>query len=238
MTHIVAGYPSLEESKQIGLAMLKSGVSFLEIQIPFSDPVADGKTIAKANQVALENGTKLRDCFDLAAQFVSSFDTPVLFMTYYNVIFKYGVKEFMSECKGIGIYGLIVPDIPYDSPDGELFLEQARANNIHMIFVVSPITPEYRLKQIGEKTSGIVYCVSKFGLTGTGGFEVDGLGQYLDVVRKYIKVPLALGFGIRSMEDVKKANQVADVAVIGSALIKKYEADGLSGVEEFLGYFF
>jgi tryptophan synthase alpha subunit len=222
MTHIVAGYPSLEESKQIGLTMLKFGVNFLEIQIPFSDPVADGKTIAKANQIALENGTKLKDCFDLAAEFVVSSDNPILFMTYYNVIYKYGVEEFMVKCKELGIYGLIVPDIPYDSSDGELFLEQASMNNIHVIFVISPITPEDRLKQIGERASGFVYCVSKFGLTGTGGFEVDSLQDYLDNVRKYIEVPLALGFGIQSIEDVKKVNQVVDMAVIGSELIKKY----------------
>ena len=234
MTHIVAGYPSVDDSKELALSMAEAGVSFIEIQIPFSDPIADGATIARANKESLMYGTKVKDCFELAEGVVNETDIPILFMTYFNIVYKYGLVEFLEKCKEIGVYGLIVPDIPYDTPDGKLYIEECERLGLHPVHVVSPMTTNERLAEIGKVASGLVYCVSKFGLTGSDGFGSGDLEGYMNRVRKYVKTPLALGFGISNKEDVDKACSVADVAVIGSAVIKILELEGLQKVEEFL----
>lgn len=219
MTHIVAGYPSLRASEEVASEMLKSGVAFLEIQIPFSDPVADGPTIMRANQKALENGVTPDDCFEMMQRLSKKARTPLLFMSYYNILFRYGLEKFCRRAKEAGCYGLIIPDIPIDEEPYDHYLKTCKKFGLHAIQVISPITPEQRLKKIGEAASGFVYCVSRTGTTGTSQQLDPKLGKYLKRARKYIPVPLALGFGISTKADVKAALQHADMAVIGSAII-------------------
>lgn len=219
MTHIVAGYPTLKESEKIAEVMLETGVSYLEIQIPFSDPVADGPTIMRANQVALENGTTPEDCFKMMERLKKKSKTPILFMTYYNIAFHYGVERFCIRAKSIGCYGLIIPDMPVDEESYDHYLKMCKKHKLHAIQIISPITPDTRLKKIGKVASGFVYCVSRTGTTGESRDLNKNLETYLKRVRKYIRVPIALGFGISNVEHVHTALRSADIAVIGSAVI-------------------
>jgi tryptophan synthase alpha subunit len=219
MTHIVAGYPTLKESEKIAVTMLESGVAFLEIQIPFSDPVADGPTIMHANQKALDQGVTPNDCLQMMSRLTKKTKTPLLFMTYYNIVFRYGLEKFCKDAKAAGCYGLIIPDISIDEESHEHYLKLSKKYGLHPIQVISPITPIERLKKIGKVASGFVYCVSRTGTTGVSKKLDAKLGEYLQRVRKYIDVPIALGFGISKKSHVKAALQQADIAVIGSAII-------------------
>lgn len=234
MTHIVAGYPTLKESEEIAAVMLESGVSFLEIQIPFSDPVADGPVIMKANQKALENGVTPEDCFELMAKLQKKTKTPLLFMSYYNILFRYGLEKFCKRAKSVGCYGFIVPDAPIDEEPYEHYMETCKKYGIHPIQVLSPITPDERLKKIGKIASGFVYCVARTGTTGSLDGLPTELSAYLQRVRKFIKTPIALGFGISTPQDVLSALNVADIAVVGSALVRTYEESSINGIKTFL----
>jgi len=236
MNHIVAGFPSLEECEELAVMMAEEGASYIEIQIPFSDPIADGPTIMQANQQSLDQGTTVEDCFQLMARIKDRCpDTPLLFMSYFNIPFRYGLEKFCQRAKELGCYGLIIPDIPVDEEPQEHYLELCGKYDLHAVQVVSPITPERRLKKIGEAASGMVYCVSH---TGTTGMQKDlslDLSSYLKRVRQQVSVPLALGFGISSPEMVKQALEQADIAVIGSAVLKKLqEVEELEEMRPFL----
>jgi len=222
MTHIVAGYPNIEESKKIALSLVEGGSSFLEIQIPFTDPIADGKVIQKANIEALKNNITPDDCFKLMSDIKKETSIPVLFMTYFNIPFRYGLEKFCKKAKRFGCYGLIIPDIPIDEEDSEHYIEICQENGLHAIQVISPITPARRLKKIAFVASGFVYCVSHTGLTGEDQTFSEGITDYLNKVRKYIKVPLALGFGISTKDHVLIAASKADIVVIGSKILNVY----------------
>jgi len=224
MTHIVAGYPTLKESELIAQTMIDTGVSFLEIQIPFSDPVADGPTIMAANQQALDNGTTPEDCFKLMQRLSKKTNIPLLFMSYYNILFRYGLDKFCKRAKLVGCYGLIVPDIPIDEEEYDHYLETCKKYGLHAIQVISPITPERRLKKIGQVASGFVYCVSRTGTTGISSKLNPKLNSYLKRVKKYVSVPIALGFGISNAKQVQAACEQADIAVVGTRIINLYNA--------------
>ncbi|MGE3278257.1 MAG: tryptophan synthase subunit alpha [Candidatus Altimarinota bacterium] len=234
MTHIVAGYPTLRESEDIALMMLESGVQFLEIQIPFSDPVADGPVIMKANQIALDNGTTPDMCFELMQRLKKKSDIPLLFMTYYNILFRYGLEEFCRRAKEVGCYGFIVPDIPIDEEPYDHYLETCKRYGLHAIQVISPITPDERLKKIGKVASGFVYCISMLGTTGSLDGLPPELSDYIGRVRKYVTTKLALGFGISSKMDVENALKDADIAVMGSVFIRTYEKGGKNSLQQLL----
>lgn len=219
MTHIVGGYPTMQESEKIAQTMLQNGVDFLEIQIPFSDPIADGTTIAKANQVALEKNITPDDCIALLKRLKKTTTVPLLLMTYYNIPFRYDLAKFCKNAKKAGCYGLIIPDIPIDEENQEHYIKTCTKEGLHPIQVISPLTPERRLKKIGQVASGFVYCVARLGTTGGNSSTLHNLTNYIKKVRKYIKTPLALGFGISTQNDVRTAHKQVEIAVIGSKII-------------------
>lgn len=219
MTHVVAGYPSMDQCEKIVLAMAESGVSLIEIQIPFSDPIADGPTIMKANEIALSNGVTPNDCFRLIKRLKKKINIPILIMTYFNIPFRYGLDKFCKKAKEAEVYGLIIPDMPIDEEKSENYLSICKKYNLHAIQIISPITPKKRLKKISEHSTGFIYCVSTLGTTGERSKLNPKLSSYIENVRKYTKLPLALGFGISNKEQVVAALKHADIAVIGSKII-------------------
>src|SRR3989338_10791682 len=236
MTHLVAGYPTLEDSYELGLAMAEAGADFIEIQIPFSDPIADGPVIAEANRIALQNGTTPRDAFKLMRRLREKIATPLLFMSYYNIPFHYGLERFCQEAKASGAYGLILPDIPFDEAD-DAYTEICHRNGLHPIPVVSPLTPDERLASILPMASGFVYCVSRFGVTGSSnGFSqnFDEMKTYLQRVKKHTALPLALGFGISSKAPLQELANNADIFVIGSHMMKLCDQEGIEAVKTFI----
>ena len=215
----------MEKCEKRAIEFARAGVSFVEIQIPFSDPVADGPVIMKACEKSLENGTRVRDCFKLMKRLSEKFKkegfkTELLFMTYFNIAYKYGVEKFCKDSASAGVYGLIIPDIPIDEESHEGYLKECKANGLNPIQVISPITPEERLKKIGKVAKGFVYCVSRYGTTGAKSDLNPKLKTYLGKVRKYVELPLAVGFGISSRAQINAVHKHAEIAVIGSALIE------------------
>lgn len=219
MTHVVVGYPSLKETEDLVLLMDKVGVDFIELQIPFSDPLADGPTIMKASEASLKNGTKVADAFSLAKNLSGKIRTPLLFMAYFNIVFAYGIERFCKDCKQAGIRGLIVPDFPLDEEPTEHFNECLKKYGLLDIKVLSPASTEERIKMNAEVGTGFVYCTARQGITGTQkGFDSNVI-KYLKTVRKYFKIPIALGFGISKREHIGQMAGLADIAVVGSAIL-------------------
>jgi len=237
MTHVVAGYPTIDACEKIVVAMAEAGAAFIEVQFPFSDPIADGPTIMSANEQALLNGMTTEKCFQLVGRVQKKVVTPILIMTYFNIAFRYGLEKFCKRAKECGVYGLIIPDIPMDEEPYEHYIDFCKQYGLHPIQVISPITPVKRLKRIAQVASGFVYCVSTFGTTGARRTTNPHLRSYLHTVRKYITLPLALGFGISSREQVVAALGYADIAVVGSKIIDIIDSskgDAVVAVKKFL----
>ncbi|MCL4128951.1 UNVERIFIED_CONTAM: hypothetical protein GTU68_051874 [Idotea baltica] len=221
MTHVVLGYPSLEESMDIVREMAKAGASIIELQIPFSDPMADGPTIMRANESALEKGCKVADCMSAMKTLAAELETPLLFMSYFNILFSYGVEKFCKDAAEAGAAGMIVPDVPIEE-NQEGYWTHAKANGLAAIPLVSPITSDTRLQQIANVANdSFVYCVSMTGTTGAAEAVPAELKEYLGRVKKTFSCPVAVGFGINSVEQVRALAGIADLAIVGSAMIKK-----------------
>ncbi|MBI5122548.1 tryptophan synthase subunit alpha [Candidatus Roizmanbacteria bacterium] len=219
MAHVVIGYPSMIETVSIVKTMAESGVDIVELQIPFSDPLADGPTIMKACERSLANGTKVKDAFTIMKTLSSQVSIPLLFMAYFNTVFVYGVEKFCRDAKAAGAAGLIVPDMPLDEESEERFYFYCKKYNLYTIQVLSPASTENRLQKNAVVANGFVYCTARQGTTGAKDQLDPKLGSYLQKMRKYFSVPIAVGFGIFKKEHLKILESNADIAVIGSAVI-------------------
>lgn len=232
MTHIVLGYPSFEDSFRIIEAMVNAGVDLMELQIPFSEPVADGPVILQANQKSLANGATVQRCFELAERVAVSFDIPFLFMSYYNILFKYGIGQFTEKMKEIGLYGAIVPDLPPE--EGAEYLEAMQKQHLAPIFIFSPTTSDERLKYLASCGNGFIYCVARKGVTGKHTNFSEDLNSYLARCRNATRLPLALGFGVKEKKDIDFLKGKVDIAVIGSETIRLIDKHGAEVVGEFI----
>jgi len=219
MTHVVLGYPTLEDTVKIVKAMARQGVDFIELQIPFSDPLADGPTIMRACEQSLKNGTKVTDAFEIMKSLSSEVNTPLLFMAYYNTVFKYGTEKFCHDAEAAGISGLIVPDMSIDEEQEEHFFACCRRYHLANIQVVSPISSNERLKKNAQLATGFVYCASRLGITGVKDELDPHLLSFLTKARSIFSVPLAVGFGISKREHLQALLSHADIAIVGSAII-------------------
>jgi len=231
MAHVVVGYPSLEESLELVRAIVSAGVDLMELQIPFSEPIADGPVILKANQTALAAGVKVDDCFEFAHRVTRAFDIKFLFMTYYNIVFKRGEERFFAEAKDAGIEGTIVPDIPPE--EGETYVRAAASHNIDPIFILSPTTTPDRLAYLGGFGRGFFYCVARKGITGAETTFSSELDEFLARCRKVTELPLALGFGVSQKKDVDFLKGKVEIAVVGSQALRILNDRGVEAVGEF-----
>ncbi len=232
MTHIVLGYPSFEASLKIIETMVEAGVDLIELQIPFSEPTADGPVIAHANQKAMEDGVTVEGCLNLAGLAVRTFDIPFLIMSYYNIPFKYGLKRFVSALSDGGLQGAIIPDIPPE--EGREYLAAMQRRDLAPILIYSPTTSVERMRYIASFAAGFIYCVARKGVTGEETNFSDDLEAYLNKCRQGTDLPLALGFGIKKRSDIDFLKGKADIAVIGSQTIRVMEEDGIEAVGDFI----
>jgi tryptophan synthase alpha chain len=232
MTHIVLGYPSFETSFEVIETMVAAGVDLMELQIPFSEPTADGPVIAHANQSALEDGVSVKDCLEFACRVAGRFDIPFLAMTYFNIPFKFGLKRFVKAMSENGLQGAIIPDIPPE--EGRGYLETMRQHDLAPILIYSPTTSLERMRYIDSCAAGFIYCVARKGVTGQNTNFSDELAAYLDKCRQATDLPLALGFGLEEKADVDFLKGKADIAVIGSQTIRVMETDGIGAVGDFI----
>lgn len=231
MTHLVIGYPSLEITESL-VKTMENGADFIELQIPFSDPIADGPTIMKACEKSLENGTKVKDAFIIMKTLSSQVSIPLLFMAYYNTVFKFGTEKFCEAAKAAGASGLIVPDIPIDEEPYEHFIASCRKFNLHNIQVVSPASTEDRLKKNAKVASGFVYCTAHQGITGVKNQLDPEIISYLNKVRTFFSIPIAVGFGISKRKHLEQLAPFADIAVVGSTIIEVINKSDSNNLEK------
>ncbi len=213
-----AGFPTLESSKRIIRALIDAGADLVEVGVPFSDPIADGVSVQGTGQIALQNGTRLKDCVDLVRQLrTEGITAPLLLMGYYNPILKYGVERFVADCAAAGVDGFIVPDLPIE--ESAALREACVAHNRDLIFMVAPTSTDDRLVAAAERGTGFLYCVSVTGVTGARDSMSQTLGDYIARVRAHSNLPLAIGFGISKPEHVRQVGELAEGAIVGAALI-------------------
>jgi tryptophan synthase alpha chain len=232
MTHLVLGHPHFDTSLRLVESMVHAGVDLIELQIPFSEPIADGPVILRANQEALNGGATVERCFEVASEVARRFDIPFLFMSYYNVLFRRGVPEFVSRMQDAGLRGAIVPDLPPE--EAGVYLTAMKEAALAPIFIYSPNTSDARMHTIAQHASGFVYCVARKGVTGTATAFSDELTTYLARARAATTLPLAVGFGVKEKQDVDFLRGKADVAVVGSETLRVLESRGLAAVGPFL----
>lgn len=232
MTHIVLGYPSFATNRQVIAEMIENGVDCIEMQIPFSEPMADGPVILKANQDSLALGTTVADCIAFGAEMSRLYDIPFLFMTYYNIIFKYGEERFFKACSNAGIKGLIIPDLPPEM--GGEFFQLATEFQVAPILIFAPTSTDERMMQLNNSAAGFIYCVARRGVTGKKSEFDNDFYAYLARCRTATSLPVAVGFGIRNHDDVAAITGKADMAVIGSETIRLVDEQGATAVGPFI----
>jgi tryptophan synthase alpha chain len=232
MTHLVLGYPSFEDSFKIIEAMVEAGVDLMELQIPFSEPIADGPVILRANQRALEGGATVKESLDLAKRVAETFDIPFLIMTYYNILFKYGTERFVAEMADRQLRGAIIPDLPPE--EGDVYLNAMEKHELAPVLIFSPATSIERMKYLSTFARGFVYCVARKGVTGQDTSFSDELETYLSRCRKATDLPLAVGFGVKEKEDIDFLKGKADIAVIGTQTLRIVEEEGVDAVGSFI----
>lgn len=220
---ITCGDPDLETTAKIVREAVANGADLIELGIPFSDPTAEGPVIQGANIRALKGGVTTDKVFDLVRELRKDVTIPMVFMTYANVVFSYGGDKFISTCKEIGINGLILPDLPYE--EKEEFLPLCRKYGVDLISLIAP-TSENRIAMIAKEADGFIYLVSSLGVTGTRSEINTDLKSIVEVIRQNSSVPCAIGFGISTPEQAKKMADIADGAIVGSAIIKIIEQYG------------
>jgi len=231
MTHIVLGYPSFEATLEIARAMVDAGVDLIELQIPFSEPMADGPVILRANQEALAAGSTVERCFEVARTLAAELPIPLLFMSYYNVLFTRGVDRFAREMREAGVRGAIVPDVPIE--EGEELFGAMRREGVDPVFLFSPNTPDARMAAIAAQAKGLVYCIARKGVTGAD-TEFAVLDEYLARCRAATTLPLALGFGVKNRADIEQLIGKVDIAVVGSETIRVIDEQGVGAVGPFI----
>ncbi len=219
IAYLTAGYPDLETTRALILELEARGVDVIELGIPFSDPLADGPVIQKSSQWALEKGISSMRVLELVRKVRQKTQIPLVLMGYYNPIFKFGEADFVNVSSDAGVDGLIVVDVPPEEA-GQLKAEAER-NKLNLIFLLTPVSSEERIRLVCEWSSGFIYCVSYTGVTGGGEKEEEALASLVRKVRTLTATPVEIGFGISSPKDAKRASRIADGIIVGSAIIKE-----------------
>lgn len=232
MTHVIAGFPSLEANWQMLELMDEAGVDLVELQMPFSEPVADGPIFARANQQALAQGLKLEQYFALMEKAAGTFSFPLLMVGYYNTVFRLGHAAFCDALRARGGVGFILPDLPVEEY-GDLFDHSARCE-LSPVMLMAPTNDDARLAHLGRHAKGLVYTVARKGVTGSK-TELEGeVYDFIARCRQATDQPLGLGFGLRQGKDVRQLQGKVEVAIVGSALLESWERDGREGYRKLL----
>ncbi|MBC2722204.1 tryptophan synthase subunit alpha [Desulfosporosinus sp.] len=224
---ITAGDPSLEITEELVIRMAEEGADLIELGIPFSDPIAEGLVIQRADERALAGGATTDKIFDMVKRIRQVCSVPLAFMTYMNPIFTYGTERFMKNCQESGIDAIIVPDVPFEEKD-EL-LPYCSNYSVELISLIAP-TSQHRIRQIASEAQGFVYCVSSMGVTGVRQEISSDVEEMVKLVKQVKDIPCAIGFGISTPEQAAKMVQFSDGAIVGSAIVKIVEQYGVDCV--------
>ena len=231
---ITCGDPSLDVTKELVFAMSEAGADLIELGIPFSDPTAEGPVIQGANLRALSGGVTTDKVFTMVEEIRKSCETPLVFMTYANVVFSYGTERFMKRASEAGMNGLILPDVPFEEKTE--FDVVAKQYGLDLISLIAPTSHE-RITKIAKEAEGFVYCVSSLGVTGTRSEITTDIGAMVQLVKAAKDIPCAVGFGISTPEQAKKMAAQSDGAIVGSAIVKlcaKYGKDCIPYIKAYV----
>ncbi len=225
--YFTAGYPDRQTFGAILRAAADAGSLAIEVGIPFSDPIADGPIIQASSEAALRAGVRMEDIFEMIRDFRTTHETPIVLMGYLNPILHYGSAAFVRDAADAGADGVIVPDLPPEDA-GDL-IEPARDRGLATIFLAATTSTDERLRRIAEASTGYVYFVSRLGVTGVGAAPDESLGRMVARLRDLTALPIAAGFGVSEPEHVRAVWAHADVAIVGSALVKLIAAHAKTG---------
>ncbi len=232
--YFTAGFPEINDTEKIIVDLEKNGVDFIEIGLPFSDPLADGPTIQESSTKALKNGMTTDKLFDQLKNIREKVEIPLIIMGYFNPMLQYGVEEFCKKCQEVGIDGLIIPDLPVDvfhEKYQSLFEKYGLLN----VFLITPQTSAERVNYIDSVSNGFIYMVSSASVTGsTSGFGDDTKKYFQRIHVMKLKNPQIVGFGIKDQETFEQATQYAKGAIIGSAFVKHLNQHGTEKIKEFV----
>ncbi len=226
---VTAGDPDIGTTEKLVLEMFENGADIIEIGVPFSDPVAEGKVIQAASLRSLNQGTNLNGIFGMVERLRQKTDKPLLLMMYVNTIFRFGTEKFFELCREKGIDGVIVPDLPYEEK-GEI-APYAEKNEIIPISLVAP-TSHQRIATIASEAKGFLYCVSSTGVTGTRSKFTTNFDEFFGEIKKSCQVPAMVGFGISNPEQAAKMSGYCDGVIVGSAIVKIVEEYGRNSVQK------
>lgn len=217
---LTAGFPTQESSAQLLKAFVRGGADFLEIGVPFSDPLADGPTIQEASQVSLANGTTVSSCLKLVRDLrQDKVGIPIILMGYCNPFLSFGIEQLADSAKDAGVDGFIIPDLP--PVEANTWVTAFRKRNLDLIFFIAPNTKEERIKAITKNGSGFIYGITVTGVTGARTELPENFATAAQLARKHSTLPIAMGFGISTPQHVQQVIQKADAAIIASAIITR-----------------
>jgi tryptophan synthase alpha chain len=231
--YITVGYPDIEATLKAVPLMVANGADIIELGIPFSDPMADGATIQESSHKALQNGVNPLTCLDIARKLRQKTAVPLVFMSYFNPVFSYGLAKFCRDSARAGIDGLIIPDLPPE--EGEPLESAAKEQGLDLIYLLAPTSTPERIKIVAAKSRGYIYLVSITGVTGARSNLSDNLEIFVNRVRRTAKQPLCVGFGISTPAQAKQISHIADGVIIGSKLIQLMKTDAsLNSLQQFI----
>ena len=218
---ITAGDPDLDTTKRLVIEMERAGADIIELGVPFSDPIADGPAIQKASYRSLKSGTTLKKIIGIVKELRRTTEIPLVLMTYYNPVFKYGISEFVRDATDAGVDGIIVPDLPPE--EGEGIIEEGKRHNLNTIFLLAPTSTKERIKMVASVSTGFIYYVSLTGVTGARESLPETVEASVNKIRKATDKPIAVGFGISTAEQAKRIASFADGVIVGSAIVNVIE---------------
>jgi tryptophan synthase alpha chain len=229
-----SGYPSLEDTVPILKKLQAAGVDMVEIGLPFSDPLADGPTIQESSTQALRNGMTTEKLFTQLENIREHIDIPLVLMGYFNPMMQYGIEKFCQRCEAIGIDGLIIPDLPVDVYHND-YKTLFDKHGLYNMFLITPQTPEVRIRYIDEVSNGFIYMVSSAAVTGAQSSFGNTQTDYFErIANMNLNTPTVVGFGISNAQTYEAASSHSRGAIIGSAFIKFLEKEGVGKIEEFI----
>ena len=221
IAYIPFGYPSIRLTEGICLALERAGVDVIELGIPFSDPLADGPIIQKATATSLSKGANMDNFFAVAAKLKKQLKIPVVAMSYYNPIYKFGVDKFLSKLKKEGFSATLVVDLPLEEASG--YIAKSKKFNLDTVFFATPTSSKERIKKIVKYSKGFIYYISVTGITGPKTLSYLRLGSHVRSIRQKASVPVCVGFGIHTREQIRRINAFSDGVIVGSEIIKFIE---------------
>lgn len=233
ITFITCGDPDLETTAACVRAAVKGGADLIELGIPFSDPTAEGPVIQAANERALKGGVTTDRIFEMVKELKRDVAVPVVFMTYANVVYAYGIERFCDRCVETGVDGMILPDVPYE--EKEEFAPACRKRGLAFISLIAP-TSENRVAMIAKEAEGFLYIVSSMGVTGVRSEITTDIGAMVKLVRQNTAIPCAVGFGISTPAQAKRMADLSDGAIVGSAIVRLIAEHGKDAPENVYEY--